>query len=356
VRRPRLNGLALRFALASLASSVLALVVVATGVLWVGGSIFEHLMLANGASSDDSRAMFSESVTRVVVVASLVALLASVVLAALAGRAINRPLATVAQAARRVGEGAYGSRVPRPTVPELASLADSFNQMAAGLEDQERLRRELIENFGHELRTPLTNLYGYLHALREGVIEPSPEIFASLHEEVDRLRRLSSSLDALAAEGRGARLEAGEVDLVRVVDAVLELSRPAFERRDVRVERDLPAALSVHANPDHLAQVVMNLFQNAVRYTPVRGRVTLSARSEAGSVLFSIVNTGDEIPAEDLSHLFERFYRLEKSRDRAHGGAGIGLAIVKQLIESAGGRVGVDSAAGLVRFWFSLPA
>jgi signal transduction histidine kinase len=100
----------------------------------------------------------------------------------------------------------------------------------------------------------------------------------------------------------------------------------------------------------------MNLFQNAVRYTPVRGRVTLSARSEAGSVLFSIVNTGDEIPAEDLSHLFERFYRLEKSRDRAHGGAGIGLAIVKQLIESAGGRVGVDSAAGLVRFWFSLPA
>lgn len=355
VRWRRLDSLAIRFALASLASALLALVVVGAGVLWLGGIIFQRLMLEHGASTADSQQMFSQSVTRVLIAASIVALLVSLLVAALLGRLVNRPLAAVAAAARRVGEGAYGLRVPRPATPELASLADSFNQMSASLRDQEHLRRELIANFAHELRTPLTNLQGYLQAMRDGVMSPSAEIFASLDEEVGRLTRLSRSLDALSARGSGAVPDEVEIDLVRLVDAAHQLCRPAFDARRIDVERRLPRSLAVQGNPDHLAQVVLNLLQNAARYTPEGGRVTVTARLEAENALVAVANTGEDIPDEDLPFLFERFYRVEKSRAAARGGAGIGLAIVKQLVESAGGMVGVESRGGLTRFWFSVP-
>jgi signal transduction histidine kinase len=354
----RLDSLGVRLALASLTSAVLALAVVAVGVLWFGGRIFEQLMLAHGASTASSEAMFSESVTRVLVMASLVALAAAVLLAAVLGRFVNRPLAVISAAARRVGDGAYGLRVPRPPTPELASLADSFNQMSTSLRGQEQLRRELIENFAHELRTPLTNLQGYLQALRDGVMSPSTELFGSLDEEVARLNRLSQSLDVLMTGQAAPAVGDGqvEVDLVRVVEAAHELCVPAFEARRLEVAMHLPERLLVRASPDQLAQVLLNLLQNAARYTAEGGTVTLSARSDGDSVLVTVANTGGDIPVEDVPFLFERFYRVEKSRDVARGGAGIGLAVVKQLVESAGGRVGAESRDGLTSFWFRLPA
>ncbi|TMG09779.1 MAG: cell wall metabolism sensor histidine kinase WalK, partial [Chloroflexi bacterium] len=109
------------------------------------------------------------------------------------------------------------------------------------------------------------------------------------------------------------------------------------------------------ANPDQIAQVLLNLFQNAARYTPEGGSVSIRAEVEHGSVVVSVTNSGEGIPAVDLPHVFERFYRVEKSRDRSRGGAGIGLALVKQLVEATGGRVGVESGHGVTRFWFSLP-
>jgi signal transduction histidine kinase len=140
------------------------------------------------------------------------------------------------------------------------------------------------------------------------------------------------------------------------VRSAVELSGPAFERGGVSVELDLPPALPARANPDHLAQVLANLVSNAARYTPPGGRVTVRAERRAGDVLVSVVNTGESIPPGDLERVFERFYRVDKSRDRARGGAGIGLAIVKQLVEAAGGRVGAESADGTTRFWFTVPA
>jgi signal transduction histidine kinase len=118
----------------------------------------------------------------------------------------------------------------------------------------------------------------------------------------------------------------------------------------------VPESLPARANPDHLAQVLGNLLSNAVRYTPAGGSVSVRAERRPGDLLISVANSGDPIPPDDLDRVFERFYRVEKSRDRARGGAGIGLAIVKQLVEAAGGRVGADSSDGQTRFWFSLPA
>ncbi len=345
-----------RIAFASLAASGLALGVEAVGVQGVGAATFQRLMVEHGASAELAHAMFDESVTRVVIVTTLLALLASLGLGIVLAQAVTRPLDGIARAARRLAEGNYGVRVERPGAPELASLADSFNQMAAGLEDQERLRRDLITNFAHELRTPLTNLKGYLQALRDGVMATSTEVFASLDQEVDRLYRLSLSLDELGTGGSPtAPSGLGTIDLRQVIEAALTLSRPSFDRRNLKVELSSPAELRVLANPDHIAQVLLNLFQNAARYTLQGGSVSIRAEVEHGSVVVSVSNSGEGIPAVDLPHVFERFYRVEKSRDRSMGGAGIGLAVVKQLVEATGGRVGVESARGMTRFWFSLP-
>jgi signal transduction histidine kinase len=301
--------------------------------------------------------MYDKSVTTVVVAAVVVAAVASVLLAIFMARMLARPLAEVGAAARRIAEGDYAARVPREGPDELASLADSFNQMAASLERQEAMRRDFIANAAHELRTPLTNLQGYLEALRDGVITADRSTYESLWEEAERLVRLSHSLDALA-EGDAAttprRLE--EIDLVAAVRVALDLAQPILERARLHLVVDLPGPLPARANPDALAQVLANLFSNAARYTPAGGTVTVRAERGASDLLVSISNTGDGIPPADLERVFERFYRVEKSRDRARGGAGIGLAIVKQLVEAGGGRVGAESREGQTRFWFSLPA
>ncbi len=351
------RGIALRVALAALASAALGLAILALGVTILGGEAFTSLMMEAGDSADHARAMFDDSVTRVVIAAGVVAALASILLAIILARRIARPLADVSAAARRVADGDYSTRVPREGTEELVSLADSFNQMAASLEEQEQLRRDFIANAAHELRTPLTNLQGYLEALRDGVIDADPATYDSLWEEAERLVRLSRSLDTLA---EGDRLEGPgelrEIDLAAAVRSAVDLAQPAIERAGLTVTVEAPAALPARADPDQLAQVLNNLLSNAIRYTPSGGGVTVRVDRRPSDILVSISNTGDPIPPDDLARVFERFYRVEKSRDRARGGAGIGLAIVKQLVESAGGRVGADSRDGVNRFWFSLPA
>jgi signal transduction histidine kinase len=351
------RGIAIRIALAALAAAAIGLVIVVGGVLLVGGEVFTTLMMQAGDSAEHAREMWDHSVPGVVLAAVIVAGLASVALAFVMARMLARPLHEVGAAARRIADGDYAARVPREGPEEIASLADSFNQMAMSLEEQERMRRDFIANAAHELRTPLTNLQGYLEALRDGVITADRATYESLHEEADRLVRLSRSLDALA-EGDAATAppELEPVDLVAVVRMAVELAQPTIERAGLRLEVHAPATLPARANPDHLAQVLANLLSNAARYSPRGGTVTVTAERRPADLLVSVANTGDPIPPEDLDRVFERFYRVEKSRDRARGGAGIGLAIVKQLVEAGGGRVGADSGESGTRFWFSVPA
>jgi signal transduction histidine kinase len=351
------RGIATRIALAALASAAIGLVILAVGVTVVGAEIFRALMVEAGDSADHAQQMYDESVTTVVITAVVLAATASIALAIILARMLARPLAEVGSAARRIAAGDYGARVPREGPEEIASLADSFNQMAASLERQEGMRRDFIANAAHELRTPLTNLQGYLEALRDGVITADRATYESLWDEAERLVRLSHSLDALA-EGDAATtprvLE--PIDLAAAIRMALDLATPTLERAGLRVEVDVPDRLPAMANPDLLAQVLANLLSNAARYTPRGGTVTIRAERRPADLLVSITNTGDGIPPDELDRVFERFYRVEKSRDRALGGAGIGLAIVKQLVEAGGGRVGAESADGRTRFWFSLPA
>jgi signal transduction histidine kinase len=350
------RGISVRIALAALAAAAVALAIMGFGVVVVGARLFMDLMVDAGDSAAHAREMWDQSVTSVVLLAGAVAVVASVVLASVLGRRLGEPLAAIAAAARRVATGDYSARVPRSGPAELTGLADSFNQMAADLEAQERIRHDFIANAAHELRTPLTNLKGYLEALRDGVIPAESATYDSLLEEAERLVRLSHSLDALAegdaSAGPPARVA---LDLAEAVRAAVELARPAFEAAGLSLDLDQPASVTVRANPDHLAQVLANLLSNAARYSPPGGSVHVRVDQLTGEARVTVSNPSDPIPDEDVDRLFERFYRVEKSRDPARGGAGIGLAIVKQLVEAGGGRVGAASVGGLTRVWFTVP-
>ena len=351
------RGIALRVALAALGAAVVGLAILAFGVLVVGGQTFTDMMVGAGDTAEHAREMYDASVTRVVLVAAGVAFAASVTFAVWLGRRLARPLAEVGAAARRIALGDYDARVPRQGPDELADLADSFNQMAASLAEQERVRTDFIANAAHELRTPLTNLQGYLEALRDGVIQADQATYESLWDEAERLVRLSRSLEALAeGDAAGGPPELVDLDLAAAVRAAVELARPAADRSGLELRVDAPERLVARANPDQLAQVLANLLSNAVRYSLPGGRIDVRVEGRPADVLVSVANTSEPIPPDDLAHLFERFYRVEKSRDRARGGAGIGLAIARQLVEAAGGRIGAESADGQTRIWFSLPA
>jgi len=351
------SGLGFRIAVAAIAVALLAVGIVALGTLVFGSQAFLDLMTADGHPADKSKAMFDDSVGRFVAVGIGVAVLSAIALAVVLAGRIARPLARVGDAARRIAGGDYGARAPREGPSEVANLADSFNEMAAALQEQERLRREFVANAAHELKTPLTNLQGYLEALRDDVIPADRETFQSLWEEAERLVRLARSLDTLPdPSSPGLRPELIEVDVAAVGRAAADLAAPAFAAADLGFHVELPATLPVLADPDGLKQVVGNLLQNALRYTAPGGSVRLRGETLDGEARLEVSNTGPGIPAADLPHVFERFYRVEKSRDTARGGAGIGLAIVREQVASFGGRVGVESTSAETRFWFSLPS
>jgi signal transduction histidine kinase len=348
------RGIAGRIAIASLAVAGLALTIVAIGVIRVGGESFAALMVKAGESADHAHEMFDASVTVVFGVALAVAAIVALVLAAVFARMLARPIQRVARAAERVAAGDLTAWVTEEGPAEVRSLAAAYNLMADRLEEQELMRREFVVNASHELRTPLTNLQGYLEALRDGVLPPDPATFDSLREEVDRLGRLAASLDVLAG-AEGERPHPTPVDVGMLVRGAADLAAPALARRSIALEVAVGDGLVVVARQDEIAQVMANLLQNAVRYARSGGTVRVEATRADDGVLVRVANTGSPIPADDLPRVWERFYRVEKSRDRERGGAGIGLAIVKRLVEDAGGRVGAASDDGWTTFWFRLP-
>src|SRR5438552_11659531 len=273
-------GFGLHIAAASIGVSAIALAIVAVGVQRVGGSEFEQLMIQHGASVAAARDMFQESVTVVLLAAVAAAVGTTLFLAAALARWMSQPVMRVADAAAQLAAGRYDLRLPESGPREVRSLARSFNQLATELEQQERVRQEFIENAAHELRTPLTNLQGYLEALRDGVIAPGSDVFTSLHEEVERLVRLSASLEALA-RGEGREPSPRETDVVQAICAAMDALRPLLERRSIRTSSRMPAAAVAYVDPVHLAQILYNLMQKDAQYTTSGGEVQVGVQVRA---------------------------------------------------------------------------
>ena len=339
---------------------LMALVVAAVMILAVqrfGSEQIMHLAMEAGASEEEAQAMFDEYVGQVLLIGAGV----GVALGGLAAwwllRRILSPLDRMADASRAIAAGDLAARVPAAPDPELQRLTDAFNAMAATLERVEELRRALVEDVAHELRTPLTSLQGYLEAMADGVVEPSPEMLRTVHEEIVRLTRLVEGLDQLARGEAGHREQArAEVDLAQLVERAVAIQSPELASRRIGIRvQDAASLPRLLAEPDAIGQVLSNLMQNAARYTDDGGEIVVRLREEGGWVRCAVENTGGEIPPAELPLIWERLHRVDPSRARASGGAGIGLAIVRQIVESHGGQVGAASADGRTSIWFRLP-
>ena len=275
----------------------------------------------------------------------------------LVARRITQPLVQMEKVTQKITAGQLQERLPHNEIPELDRLATSFNQMAANLEGVEQRRRELVGDLTHELRTPLTIVEGYLEGLADGTIDPSVDIYQRLVRETARLRRLVNDLQELSQAEAGylpIRLE--PVDLSPLLRAIAaKFADQLFEEGpalQVECPEDLPP---VSADPERLEQVLMNLLGNALRYT-AEGTITLRAWADQRRVWIAVMDTGQGIAEQDLPHIFERFWRADRSRDRASGGTGVGLAISRRLVELQNGAIEVDSELGKgSTFRFFLP-
>lgn len=346
-----------RLVLAIVLTSVLVALVIVLAVQWFSMGRVADLLMEGVDSAAEADAMVEEYVGSVVAVGALTAVALGGLTAWWVARRVLRPLERLGEGARRVASGDLAARVTVPPDAELAAVADAFNHMAATLERVEELRRAVVEDVAHELRTPLTTLRGYTEALADGVVAPDPEMLATVHAEIERLTRLVEALDELA-RGRDARLSRAraEVRLGEVVRRTLALVHPELESRRVRVrvegDEGLPALV---ADPDGIGQVISNLVENAVAYADDGGEITVRLWPDTGGVVCAIANTGPEIPPAELPLIWERLHRVDRSRARSTGGAGIGLAIVRQVVERHGGQVGARSSGGLTEIWFRLP-
>lgn len=300
--------------------------------------------------------MFLDAVHRYLLWASLLALACAMLCSFFLMRQVLRPLSQMTAITAQLAAGQYTGRVQIAARDEVGQLGEAFNRMADSLERIEQLRRRLVSDVAHELRTPLTNVRGYLEALRDGVVAPTTETFEVLHEETLRLVKLVEALLQLTkAEAAHMTLDLRHVVVRDLVDQTLALFQAPFEAKGIQVTSYVAADLeTIWADADKLSQALHNLLQNAWQYTPPGGVVNLSVRRQADCV-WTVSNSGDVIPEDDLSLMFERFYRGEKSRSREHGGAGIGLAIVKELVQAHGGKVGAASVDGITHVWFCLP-
>ncbi|MBI4186735.1 MAG: HAMP domain-containing protein [Chloroflexi bacterium] len=282
----------------------------------------------------------------------------AIVLGGLFTRHIVAPVGEVAAAARRVTQGDLGQKVKIAGSSELVELGESFNVMAATLSRDRELRKNMVADIAHELRTPLSILQGNVEAMLDGVLEANAENLATLHQETLLLARLVDDLRTLSlAESGQLRFEARATDLKELSSLVIDGLKIHFAAKDVKLEMEAPADLAlIWADPGRTEQVIRNLLNNALHYTPGGGRVTVRLVPDGSGVTISITDTGVGVPEEDLPHVFDRFYRVDRSRTRSTGGSGLGLAIVKQLVEAQGGRVWATSQEGKgSTFFFHLP-
>lgn len=262
-------------------------------------------------------------------------------------RRMHRSTTELAAAATAVANGDYEIRVSPPHLgTEFDAIADAFNTMAEQLGSVEATRKQLLADLAHELRTPVSVIDAYLESIEDGVHQLDPTTIGVLRDQTRRLARLSSDVRALTeAERDVALLDARQVSAATVIATAVEAFATQYAAKGVALSTDMqPHLPDLWADPQRLGQVLANLLANALRHTPAGGAVHVSATATVGSLTIRVTDDGDGIPAQHLPRLFERFYRVDSARNRAHGGTGIGLAIAKALVEAHDGRISADSA------------
>lgn len=291
--------------------------------------------------------------------ATLAATLAAGVVSVYVSQRIVHPIRQTVVASERIAAGYYEERLSVYSDDELGQLAQSFNRMAKSLAEAETMRQRLIADVSHELKTPLSGIQAYMEGLEDGVIPSTPETFVQIQQEITRLQRLVRSLQELSkAEANRLNLNLQMCDIKQLVEAPLELLRPQFDNKGIALKMITPEVnISIAADCDRLRQVLLNLINNALQYTPSGGCVTVGWELSKKHVNLYVQDTGVGLAVEDMEHVFQRFFRVDKSRARTSGGSGIGLTISRHILRAHGSELYVTSP-GLGKgctFYFALP-
>jgi signal transduction histidine kinase len=284
------------------------------------------------------------SVNRLLATGGIVAGLASLAVGLVLARRVTAPVAELTASARRLAAGDRSQRLSSDRNDELGQMGRAFNQMADSIEEEDQLRKGFAADVAHELRTPLTILQTQVEALQDGVAAPSPVAFSSLHDEILRLSRLVADLETLAsADAATFDLDCGPVALRPLLEDAAQEFAGVFAERGLRLVLHLDDDIEIEADATRVRQVTANLLANATKFTPPGGEVRLELERDGPWAVIRVVDTGPGIPADEMSSVFDRFFR---GRDVRTGGSGIGLAIVRRLVAAHGGDVEVASEPG----------
>ncbi len=290
-------------------------------------------------------------------VIAVLAMLVAGVVAILLGRRLLQPLHALAGAVRQLARGDNSARVDLPRRDELGDLGRDVNRLAEVLEQNETLRRAAMADISHELRTPLAVLRGNIEAMQDGVLPSDDQQLATLHGAVTRLSRLVDDLYDMALADTGAlRCEQMPLDLAPLLRDAVHTHHAAFEQAKLQLIDDIHGPLPIDGDARRLRQIIDNLLQNSLRYTDAGGQVRVQAERKGGQIFLSVEDSAPGVSHDALHQLFERFFRAESSRDRHSGGAGLGLAIVRTLVQAHGGEVSAaHSALGGVQIRIQFP-
>lgn len=334
-------------------------IVIAIAISLAGVSVKDYACLLFAhypAVSQEESALFAQTMQGFLVKASIWAVLLAGIVHYFFVRRLLRPLNKLGECTRQMAKGQSPEPLPIQYQDEIGQLTADFNQLSQKLKEVEALREKMVSDISHELRTPLTNINGYLEALSTNMIEGSTELFQSLHEESLRITRLVEQLHQLnvwQAKKGPKDISSHTINMNKLIDDCIDHFSLELKRQSMVLDRSVEAA-EVEGNEDGLKQVIHNLLSNALQYdrggwTKVEGQIM-----ENGYKV-TVTNEGNPIPEKERARLFERFYRLDSSRSRDTGGSGLGLSLVKEIIEQHHGKVGVASEAGVHSFWFTIP-
>lgn len=295
-----------------------------------------------------AEAAFLDRIQTTLIIGAIGAVAVSLLLGILLTRTLTHPIRELTTATRAVAEGNYEQRVSVRSKDELGELATSFNLMSTELARSIDLRRQMTADIAHELRTPISVILGHAEGVYDGVLPPSKETFDIIREEAQRLERMVEDLRILT------RADAGELTLTRqyisplgLLDQVATAYHPITQKKNITLDVETPTKLPVIlVDIDRMKQVLGNLINNAIHYTPTDGHISLLATQSQTGMEFRVQDSGPGIEPDDLPHVFDRFYRTDKSRQRDSGGSGLGLAIAKSLVENHGGKIWAESKLG----------
>lgn len=296
---------------------------------------------------NENEFQFLEALNRILAVIAAISLVGAVLMGMLLSNSIVKPISRVVETTQKISGGEYNTRIQENVqTRELNELTSAVNQMAGSLAEQEVLRKRLTSDVAHELRTPVANISSYIEMMIDGALEPSPDRLQSCYDELQRLSGLISDLERLRqVENEDLTLEKTDVDLRKLAQAALRNFESQLREKnlDGRISGDTSV---VPADRDRIMQVVTNLLSNAIKYSSEGGFVQVTVKDTKDSGVICVEDNGIGIAEEDLGRIFERFYRTDKSRNRKTGGAGVGLTIVKAIVQAHKGTVTVESEVG----------